>query len=278
MPVDRIGPSAKLRCWTPDVFKSTWSASLFGINNKGEIPGIYSTAASKSFSFIIKPPYRHLRKTRTQGTAITAISNSGTIVGYVIDPPGLSGTWGFVKEDRLWSLVRDPHEGSGADAITELWAVNDENIAAGYYMDGLGAEVATVLDIAKGKFHDLRPPGGAAAFATGVNDKGDVVGTMDGTSGASGFLLKHGTYTKLSDPNGTATYALAINVHGEIVGGYTDASGRLHGFLRTDSGTWQTVDDRYPARGTVLTGVNDNSNFVGYDVDQAGLQKPFICS
>ena len=92
-------------------------------------------------------------------------------------------------------------------------------------------------------------------------------------SDAYGFLLKR--FTKLSYPNSTATNPHAIDVHDEIVGGYTDASGIMHGFLRTDAAVWQSLDWQYPARGTALTGVNDNGDLVGYYIDQAGLQKPF---
>ena len=137
-------------------FQRHVECDFFGINNKGEIPGIYSTAGSKSFSFIIKPPYRHIQRTRTQGAVTTAISNNGTSAGYLSDPTRLRGTWGVVKHGvygRSFAMGNKDR----APTITELWAVNDKNVAVGYYTNDVGVKVAAMLHIATEEFRPSPP-------------------------------------------------------------------------------------------------------------------------
>lgn len=78
-----------------------------------------------------------------------------------------------------------------------------------------------------GGFHEITLPGfsndNAAVTATGVNDNGDVVGTiLSGTSAFDvGFLLHNGKVTILSFPGAQAgTEPTSINDEGVIVGSY----------------------------------------------------------
>ena len=78
-----------------------------------------------------------------------------------------------------------------------------------------------------GAFHEITLPGfstdNTAVTATGVNDNGDVVGTiLSGTSAFDvGFLLHNGKVTILSFPGAQAgTEPTSINDEGVIVGSY----------------------------------------------------------
>src|SRR5216684_4553333 len=60
------------------------------------------------------------------------------------------------------------------------------------------------------------------AYATGINDSGQIVGYWNG-NGPEGFIYSNGIFTDLRDPNPfgvTATLPNAINNLGEIVGSY----------------------------------------------------------
>lgn len=88
-----------------------------------------------------------------------------------------------------------------------------------------------------GAFHEIKVPGFTTdtsfVAAAGVNDHGDVVGTLD--SGSSpfevGFLLHNGKVTILSFPGAQAgTEPSSINDEGVIVGSFSDNQG-THGFM-----------------------------------------------
>jgi hypothetical protein len=276
-PATRIGAAAQ-KCRTPDVFERTSSAQFFGINDLGDIPGDATSRAGHAFGFIIDPPYRRLKPYRGPGI-VTAISNDGKVVGYIIDPPQLSGTWGFIKEGAVPSLVHDPNEGSGNNAVTEFLGVNNR-AAVGFYVNAYGVMVATTFDIATEKFTDLNPLGGTSAMATGINDKGDVVGWAMTAGGLEGFLVRSGAYTELSFPDSVSTWFHAINVSDEIVGNYEDKFGNLHGLIVTNpvkDPQWRSFDERYAVEGTALTGINDFGEIDGSYVDGAGNWRPFLC-
>jgi hypothetical protein len=60
-----------------------------------------------------------------------------------------------------------------------------------------------------------------------------------------------------------------------VVGSYTDATGATHGFLFDEqSKTYATIDDpngvKGPTAQTVLNGINDKGQVVGFFLDKAG--------
>jgi hypothetical protein len=55
-------------------------------------------------------------------------------------------------------------------------------------------------------------------------------------------LAKAGTFATFDPPGSTFTMPSAITAAGVITGDYVDASGATHGFLRTPSGTFITID------------------------------------
>ena len=74
-------------------------------------------------------------------------------------------------------------------------------------------------------FATIGPPGSYTAWASGINESGQIVGYYDG----HGFLLSGGTYTRLDVPGSypDSTGASGINNAGQIVGSYLDASNRI---------------------------------------------------
>lgn len=89
---------------------------------------------------------------------------------------------------------------------------------------------------------DLGALSGGRSWATGINDKGQVVGYADTDSpgGRSGdnhaFLYSNGVMTDLGTLGGYSSEAYGINSSGQVVG-YADlASGKPHAFLY-DGGT-----------------------------------------
>jgi probable HAF family extracellular repeat protein len=85
----------------------------------------------------------------------------------------------------------------------------------------------------RGSYATLNDPLGVdGTFATGINDKGQIVGYyFDNRHNEHGFLYSGGVYTTIDDPLGSGTYATGINDEGQIVGYYIVGNGVEHGFL-----------------------------------------------
>ena len=185
--------------------------------------------------YVTVPPYsRHDYRYYRYPRGVTITSPIGkTVSGYLIDRENPYGVWGFIEKINIWTLFRDPHEGHGKYAVTEILGLNNSGLAVGFYVDRSGADVPFEVNVAKDSFADLKPPGAASARATGINPRGDIVGWLTGPSGAEGFILHSGSYQVFSYPKSTSTQALGLDFQDQIVGSYVDGSGLTHGFLLT---------------------------------------------
>ncbi len=88
-----------------------------------------------------------------------------------------------------------------------------------------------------GIFTTLTAPGGFSTNPTAINDRGEVAGTYDESSGVShGFVDDNGTFATLNVPGSIGTFVTAINDRGEVAGWYIDSNGEQHGFLAKSRG------------------------------------------
>jgi len=113
-------------------------------------------------------------------------------------------------------------------------------------------------------------PGGSNTFVSGINDRGEVVGSFvdEALNRAEGFVrFADGTFSDpIVDPAGRSSYPSDINNTGTICGSYVLADGStFRGFLLSGS-TFTNFDLGTPD--TYLRGVNDAGNFCGTTVDQ----------
>ena len=80
-----------------------------------------------------------------------------------------------------------------------------------------------------------------------------------------GFFLNFGVLVQLDFPEATFTQALGLNNNGQIVGAYMDSQGLTHGFLYTvSSGQYATVDNPHGVGTTIVNGINDAGDLVGF--------------
>jgi hypothetical protein len=84
-------------------------------------------------------------------------------------------------------------------------------------------------------------PARSAAFASGINDVGTIVGRFCPTTachstidGALGFLLSNGSYTTFAMPGEPAVGLASINDQGVITGNYLDAAGLGYAFVAVE--------------------------------------------
>ena len=106
----------------------------------------------------------------------------------------------------------------------------------------------------------------ASAYATGINQQGDIVGIGETTVNGDwhGFLSASGVISAIDFPGAASTSPAAVNDEGVIVGDYTDQNGVVHGFSY-NAGSWTTIDAPAADLSDInITGVNDANQIVGY--------------
>src|SRR5215467_15175537 len=75
-----------------------------------------------------------------------------------------------------------------------------------------------------GQYTSLDVPGATGTWPQGINDQGQIVGTMyDSTGNPHGFSYLAGVFKTIDFPGALFTAVSAINNAGTIVGQYTDA-------------------------------------------------------
>ena len=115
------------------------------------------------------------------------------------------------------------------------------------------------------KFGRLNPAGANYTTASGLNNKGIVVGSF----GAPGKQLRGfsynvatKTYTTLNFPGSLATIAMAINDQGRVAGTFLDTTGASHGFFFQNG--HYTQYDLHKDEGTGVFGINAQGDFAGF--------------
>jgi probable HAF family extracellular repeat protein len=142
-----------------------------------------------------------------------------------------------------------------------------------------------------GQIHELSPlkrKGDTVAFAFGINDRGQAVGTS-GTCSTVGLppVYVNGQHAVLWESDGTPRYlgtlgdanntmfniATSINELGEIVGQSQVPDGTLHSFLWTEATGMQDIGT-LPGAFATIAGcchtINNRSQVVGFSIDGTG--------
>ncbi len=235
-----------------DVPGASGFTDAVGINSKGQIVGSY-LLDNVSHSFLlsggtfttIDPPGAH-------GSGANGINRYGDIVGSyaqnTLFSPNTAATNGIGHGFLLKGGVFTPIDFPGA-TYTEAWRIDDARNIIGRYQTGDGKYHIYLLS--NGTFTSIPDVPGAVQTAFfevgGFNRNGDIAasycsstpcpwgfqGFFKTTGIVHGFLLDGGVFTTIDFPGATATGAFGLDALDRIVGAYIDASGRVHGYLRT---------------------------------------------
>jgi probable HAF family extracellular repeat protein len=157
-----------------------------GINDRGEIVGVYQDAAPGEHSFLYKAGnYGTLVYPGATETGAQDINNSGQVVGDFPDP---KGTHGFVYLENV-GVFTPPLDNPPSTEIA-LRGVNNGGQIIGGYFDAVGHEHPFLYMASS--LNPILIPGAISASAIGVNDRGQVVGNIQSANGAWSFVASIG--------------------------------------------------------------------------------------
>jgi probable HAF family extracellular repeat protein len=242
---------------------SDGSSAAYGINDQGDVVGLYYTPSSNRnytgfvlsngvYTTISYSPSSYI------ATTVSGISNAGSMVGFY--QPPFFGPFSFEVIGGKIIDLPVPVPGSlstQASGINSLGQVVGTYDGPGYYpCHGFLLNGSTYTTI------DYPSVGGGDTMVGGINDKGDIVYVYISYMIYCGLVLSGGRYTTFSFSDSFETYVTGINQSGQIVGYYADnTAGNDHGFLYQD-GRFTAID--YPgALGTAVRGINDRGEIVG---------------
>ena len=260
---------------------------LLGINNKGVICGYFGSGAAghPNKGYTVSPPYSQSNYVNENfpgsvQTQVTAINGKGDTAGFWVG--NNNSNHGFIEWNGVFTSYNDAKTPHMAGSVNQLLGINNKGIAVGFYVGANGNAHSYTVNQANGVITPIHVPG-ASVTATGINNEGDIVGISTSASGStSSWLLANGHLTAFQFPGGSDTQALGISGNDEIVGSYLDASGVMHGFTLTDptgpTSKWQSIDDPNGIGSTVVNGLNNAGDLVGFYTDSAGNTDGFLAT
>ena len=259
---------------------------LLGINDKGIIAGYFGSGAAghpnKGYR-IAESAIGDFVSENFPGavqTQVIAVNAEDVTVGFfssMNNANNMNANAGFYRVDGSYHSVAFPTSDNADPSINQLLGVNDSDLAVGFYTDSKGNNHAYDSSIKTRIFRDISvsDEGATTVTATGIDDRGDVVGFFTGTGGEQdGFLrTSGGKQIILNYPGATITQAFGVNDRGEVVGTYTTGTGnsaQTFGFTWTSAGSFKSVSDPSGVGTTTVNGVNDQGDLVGFYMDAAG--------
>ena len=184
----------------------------------------------------------------------TAINDHGVIVGD--STTANQETHAFIYQNGTMTSLGVPGSLSHGNGIN-----NHNQVVGTYFVPGGTPFQPHAFIYHQGTVTDLGTLGGGSAYAYGINDAGQVVGTSDPGSGVgTAFVHQNGSMVALPTSNGgNSSDALAINAHGAVTGrGGTEST--LTPYIY-DNGTLSILRDEH---GHAILGL-------GTSISDAGL-------
>jgi probable HAF family extracellular repeat protein len=231
-----------------------------GINNLGMMVGPYGTYTSGPLSGFLyyQGAFTYFDYPGETITEPGGINDSGLIAGYATQNAyERYSVVGFLYDGTTFTTLRD-----GGNAVTNVYGLN----SAGTVVGSVGPNVNTWggFEEKNGHYKPITFPGYpqqcSYAYAEGINNLGQVVGTTYCGIYIYGYVLAGGKFVSVQYPGTTETAALGINDLGTVVGWYGAgqyfyAFASLHG---------KYVSFSYPgAVETFAYGINNSGQIVG---------------
>ena len=212
------------------------------INEKGDVTGNY-VADDAAHGFVLRADGTFLLfdPPGSYNTAPQVINGSGDITGSFEDVIGVLR--GFIRHaDGSFDTFSVPNASQEKGQGTYPMSMNEKGEIVGYYNAGPYRATHAFLRRKNGTIVTLEPPGSITDSAAHQDEEGYVVRPVTAPTG--------------------------INDDGEIVGYYGDSTGVLHGFVRTNDGSFRNFDapgaSKHSDLGTSPMGINNAGQVTGY--------------
>ncbi len=151
---------------------------LLGINNAGTIAGYFGDGSVvPNNGFTVAPPYGSSNFTAENfpgaaQTQVVGINNTGTHVGFYVDANG--NNIGFSDVGGTFTSLTDPNAAPVSPAgtsFTQVLGVNDNNLAAGFYVNGsTGVTEAFLVNLSTPNSH-FHSGDASHKFQLGLDDR-----------------------------------------------------------------------------------------------------------
>lgn len=241
-----------------------------GINNAGQLAGFYTAQENDIYGAPVRPIYGYIRDfagnitqlsnpargeyaADSYGTAVTAISNNGIIVGTVT---GFQDTLlhAWLKKPTSTDFVN--YDVPGAATVgTVLTGVNNSGLVIGFH------DSQAFYEPAPGKVKPFSCPDALSTNLAALNDTGVMVGIYKDKN-----AIEYGFYTSAPDYKCSALPFLPVSINnkGQILGKLVDTNGAHH-VIGTLSGSYESLNLIPPATRATFTpsGINDYGAIAG---------------
>jgi hypothetical protein len=277
---------------TLDNHRDTTFNQLLGINQAGEIAGYFGSgmsAAHPNKGYLLQPPYMQSdyineNVPHSVQTQVTGLNGVGNTVGFWVN--GAGANLGFYTSGTHFYSVVSPNVPNANPPVDQLLGINNAGLAVGFYTNSSGNNRGFTYSIHTHQFKRVLIPGapegltGPSLTAAAINNHGEIAGFyVNGKGVTVAFVSTKHSFTTFAWPHASMTQAFGINDNGVVVGSYqlgTGSSAIMHGF------TWQlghgftTVNDPNGVDTTIINGINDKGELVGFYVDSAGNTDGFL--
>ena len=216
------------------------------INDRREVVGTYWDAAGFQHGFLLKdgtfstidfPGAAQTTGTQFElggglGSTAFGINRHGDVIGEYATADRVAHAY-LLRRGRFTSFDA-PGSVSSATSETAAFSINSfGHIVGAVRASGYNGSRGFLLK--NGQFTFIAMPeagGGFGTTATGLNDRGDVVGSFaDPGYTFHGFALIDGQYVRIDVPGARATETYRIDNYQTIVGAYVDDQRRTHGYV-----------------------------------------------
>jgi hypothetical protein len=266
---------------------------LLGINEAGKIAGYFGSgmAGHPNKGYTVMLPYhqsdfRNENFPHSAQTQVTGLNDLGQNVGFWANTKGAN--FGFYRgKNGKFHNVNFPGAANASPQVDQLLGINDRGVAVGFYTNSIGNNRGYEYNTRTHEYSRVLKPGtsahtlkGTSLTVAAINNFGTVAGFYVNSKGVTVAFIKSGShFTTIAHPGATMTQAFGVNDSNVVVGAWTVGSGssaKTYGFTWTRGHGFTKVNDPHGIGTTIVNGVNDRGELVGFYVDSAGNSDGFL--